>query len=286
MSGSGATFRFDGAQVASNLHKVANGVWMAKGHTDLGFLSDDETDWEAIEPHSFWHHHRNEVFLELLRQYPPTGDAVIFEIGAGAGSVTKAIQDAGYDVVGIEPTDASALRAQKREVKNLIRATVENAQFHDGALSNIGMFDVLEHIPEDGEYLKTLRQLIPTGGRYYCAVPAWRFLWSEEDDTADHIRRYTLSEMITKLEEAGFEVEMVSYYFLILFLPILLLRALPSRLGLRKKRTHEQTTREHILEPGFKKSFIDAALSWEFKRLSKGRAIPFGASVVAVARAI
>jgi len=283
MSVIGKQFIFQAKEAANNLEPLAEGLWTSSEHTDLGFLSNDETDWETIEPLSFWHRHRNRMFLEMLQRFPPSG--TLFEIGAGAGSVTMALQDAGYPVVGVEPTDSLAVRARARGVKNLVRSTLENAHFRNGALHNIGMFDVLEHIPDDQEYLRNLRQLMPEGGRFYCAVPAWNFLWSNEDDAADHIRRYSLPELVAKLNNAGFELEMATYYFAILLPPILFLRSIPTRLGLRRKRTHEASHREHILKPGLVSSIVDFFLELEFTRFKSGRPIHFGASVIAVAKA-
>ena len=66
-------------------------------------------------------------------------------------------------------------------------------------------------------------------------VPAYQWLWSDDDELSEHRRRYTVSGLRRVAARAGFTVEYATYMFWPLPPPIALLRALPSRLGLRPK---------------------------------------------------
>lgn len=274
----------DLGQIADNLVPAENGIWVSAGHQDLRFIESDDTDWARIEETSYWYAHRNRCFLALIGLFPPRG--AIFEIGAGNGSVALALQGAGHSVVAIEPTVRLAVNARNRGLKNVVCSGLENAGFKRGTLSNVGMFDVIEHISADVDYLKKLRHLMPSNGRLYCAVPAWQFLWSREDEAADHVRRYSLSELQEKISNAGFALEHSTYYFAALFVPILLLRAVPSRLGLRRPRTAESSMSEHTLRPGFVSRIIQVALDLEVNWIASARRCVIGASCAVVARAI
>jgi len=271
-------------QIADNLVASEEGFWVSSGHRDFKFVESEKTDWLRIEETSYWYSHRNRCFLALIRLFPPRG--TIFEIGAGNGPVALALQNAGYSVIAIEPTVRLAVNAKKRGIHNVVCSALENAGFKPNTLSNVGMFDVLEHISSDAEYLKTLRHLMPTGGRFYCAVPAWQFLWSREDEAAEHLRRYSLKELKRKVANAGFAIEYSTYYFSALLIPILLFRALPSRLGLRKQRTPELSVNEHTLRPGFGSRVVQAALNLEINRLVSAKRCILGASCLVVARAV
>lgn len=269
--------------LAENLIMAEEGFWVSPGHQDLKFVDAETTDWVRIEEASYWYAHRNRCFAAVIRQYPPR--EVLFEIGAGNGSVALALQNAGYPVVALEPTVRLARNAKKRGLRDVVCSDLENARFKQGALANVGMFDVLEHIPADAEYLRRLRAMMPAGGRLYCAVPALRFLWSLEDEAAGHVRRYSLGELRRKISNAGFLVEHSTYYFAPLIVPILLLRALPTLLGVRRPRSPESSVSEHSLKPGIISWLVSRILDLEARWLESARRVPLGTSCLVVARA-
>ena len=273
----------DLSAIADNLVLGSNGIWEAAGHQDLGFAESDPTDWLQIEQTSYWYRHRNRCFVALLERFPPLG--ALFEIGAGNGSVSLAIQSASFPVVAVEPTERWAANAKSRGVQTVVCAGLEDARFHEGALANVGMFDVLEHIDDDADFLRRLRRLMPAGGRFYCAVPAYNWLWSLEDAAAGHVRRYRLAELSSTVTAAGFTVEHATYYFAPLVVPILVLRAIPTRLGIRRARTAEKSASEHSLGEGIAGRLVQSALDQEIRWLVAGRRCLVGSSCFVVARA-
>jgi hypothetical protein len=77
----------------------------------------------------------------------------------------------------------------------------------------------------------------------------------------------------------------VSYFFVPLVLPILLLRALPyrfSRSPAQPEATREAAFRDHA--PGLAPRAVGTLLALELALLRQGIAIPFGSSCLAVAR--
>ena len=67
----------------------------------------------------------------------------------------------------------------------------------------IGMFDVLEHIPEELETLVALREALAPGGRLMLTVPAHQYLWSYFDEAAQHCRRYSSQRDSRPLDRGG-----------------------------------------------------------------------------------
>ncbi|OGS39820.1 MAG: hypothetical protein A2506_13460 [Elusimicrobia bacterium RIFOXYD12_FULL_66_9] len=274
----------DLSAISGGLVRGEDGIWFSPGHHDLRFNEDAEIDWESIEQKSFWYRYRNRYFLDVLNRFPPAG--TLFEIGAGNGAVTLAIQRVGWPIVAIEPTVRMAKHAKSRGVMNVACSFVDDAQFSEGSLKNVGMFDILEHIPDDARFLSRTRHLMPVGGRLYCAVPSYQSLWSHEDTEADHIRRYLLSDLCRKIEAAGFAVEHASYYFLPLLLPILICRTIPSLLKVRTHRTRSTAQQEHQVGDGLIAWIVNITLGAELRFLSSGRSLPMGASCCVVARAV
>lgn len=273
----------DCADYATALRAVGDGLWVAASQGAVWYPDEGNENFRAIEERSFWYLHRNRCITAAVRHRPPTG--VIFDVGGGNGFVSLALQQAGYSTVVVEPTADGARNALARGLRPVIVATLEGAGFRPHVLPAAGMFDVLEHIPDDVDYLRRLRAVLVPGGMLYLTVPAYQALWSSEDDADRHQRRYTLSSLRRTLTEAGFTVEWQSYMFAWLPLPILLLRALPSRAGARGAPTRERTADEHALPQGVAGRALRAMLDAEYRWLSTGRAVPFGGSCLVAARA-
>jgi SAM-dependent methyltransferase len=268
---------------ASHLELSSDGIWVVRGDADQAFASNDETDWAEVEGRSFWYRHRNEVLLDVLRRFPYRG--WLFEIGAGNGAVAKAMEAAGLPVVAVEPTVAWARRARSRGLQHVICAHFEKAGFCAGTLDNVGLFDVLEHVERDLEFLRDLRRLMPAGGRLYLAVPAFQSLWSHEDELSGHRRRYRRRALAALVERAGFRPEYSTYFFAPLAPAIWAARALPYKLGIARGRTHASSAADHGVSNSIGAKMMRAALSVEQAMLRKGLPLPGGSSLLMVARA-
>src|SRR5262249_50690451 len=138
---------------------------------------------------------------------------------------------------------------------------------------------VVEHIEDDHAFLSAVSRVLAPGGHFLVTVPAYRWLWSNEDDFAGHFRRYNLRGLRRSLEKAGLKWVYGTYIFGALTLPIFLLRVLPYRLGLAGKGG-ENPEKEH----GKNSRLIDLALAPELTAIRAGMRFPFGSSCLAVAR--
>jgi hypothetical protein len=132
--------------------------------------------------------------------------------------------------------------------------------------------------------LRTIQRLLVPGGQVYLTAPAYPALWSADDDYAGHYRRYRLAGLRRVLEAAGLQVEFASYIFFMLPLPIFLLRAIPTRLGLRKQEAWDRYEQEHRSQPGLIGKAMEGMLGWELGRIRRGKGIPMGGSCLMVAR--
>lgn len=275
---------FDILQIADNLNLSPEGIWVAPRSTDFMFLPNDETDWVQIQQHSFWYRHRNDCLKELFKSFPPRGIAL--EVGAGDGFVSLGLQQAGVQVVAIEPDIKRARNAKRRGVESVISARLEDVEWKPACVGGVGLFDVLEHIDDEIIFLRRVRRLLKSGGRLYVSVPTYQWLWSKEDDEAHHLRRYTLDRLRKTLEVAGFMVEYTTYFFSALAIPILLLRSLPTWLGIRLDRTHLSSCREHHPKLLIVSNILNYFLSREVQAIRNKSIKIFGASCLVVASSL
>ena len=136
-----------------------------------------------------------------------------------------------------------------------------------------------------------LRKKMKRKGICLITVPAFMCLWSSEDDAAGHFRRYRLNSLCKLLESCGLEICYKSYFMGFLFIPILIVRVFFERIGLLKRqdeRTDEE--RKIIAESQFKSNIglVNTILAFferiELKIMNKQNRVPFGSSIIIVAK--
>jgi len=267
--------------VAPTLQQGADGVWYPPRHSALDYPDDGNAFCFQVEDGSFWFRYRNRILIEMVRRFPPPG--AIFDIGGGNGFVSRGLGEAGFQAVVVEPGPVGARNAVARGLAPVVCATLEDAGFLPGSLPAVGLFDVLEQLPDDRAVLDSLARLVPLGGRLYVTVPAFSWLWSDDDDLAGHHRRYTRRALRRLVEAAGFTVEMDTYLFSPLPLAILALRVLPAALGLRRPADTETLKQELTPEPGLVSAVMTHLLDLEAWWLTHVGAVPFGSSCLLVA---
>jgi hypothetical protein len=109
-------------------------------------------------------------------------------------------------------------------------------------------------------------------------VPAYAFLWSEEDEHRGHYRRYRTSELRRKLTTSGFEVQRASYFVTAPFLPLVMLRLAKSIL-----RTSTTSNGQTIRRASIANAAMKLLLDGERQTLHHIN-LPFGTTVVGWAR--
>lgn len=260
-----------------------SGVWTPATRQTVSYPDEGNDLCAAIEAMSFWFRHRNRVIAAAVERYPPA-DGPIFDLGGGNGYVSLGLQQAHQETVLVEPGRSGALTALRRGVGTVVCASVETAGFRAGSLPGAGLFDVLEHIEDDLEFLRKLRTALHRRGRLYLTVPAFRWLWSNEDKFAGHFRRYTIRSLTQLIHKANFDLDYAGYFFTWLPPVIFFLRSIPTRLGLRKDVSAESWRREHASGSWLSRQVLETALGFEVQAVRRGYRLPLGSSLLCVAR--
>ena len=79
---------------------------------------------------------------------------------------------------------------------------------------------MLQSVPDDVCALREMRRVLKDGGLLCLTVPAYPFLWGEDDEARGHQRRYTVSELRRKLNTCGFQIHRASYFVASAFPPL------------------------------------------------------------------
>ncbi|MFM8958344.1 MAG: class I SAM-dependent methyltransferase [Actinomycetota bacterium] len=235
--------------------------------------SDSHTaDRANLDGTSWWYQTRNRIIIQALRTVP-TGTA-IWDIGCGTGVVSAALRSTGHQIVGVEPSRAGAEITARTGIP-AFHTTLEKLELPSNSLAAVSLFDVLEHVQDRQGLLHELHRVLQPDGFLVLTVPALPLLWSQFDDDEAHQLRYTRLTLRNELVKAGFSVETIGYMFALTVLPLLLLRALPYRLGIRKSLSDSAGVAVHGGLLGHLASQIDQSLALR---------TPFGSSVLAVVR--
>lgn len=232
----------------------------------------------AVEDRSFWFAHRSEVLAALLDRFAP--DADVWDLGGGNGHQAMLLQSRGRKVVLVEPGARGCRNAARRGVQIVVCSALEALRLPDASVPNAMLLDVIEHIADPQPLLRECRRVVRD--RLFVTVPAYDTLWSDEDEYAEHHRRYTMTRLRDQLEQASFVVEWASYFFSSLVAPIFVFRALPYRMK-RRKGSAEPDLSEHTPR-GLSQRIVAALLARERDQLRRGRTRAFGSSIVAVGR--
>jgi len=176
------------------------------------------------EERHFWFLARKEFIFQQMIDYVNVSSRVI-EIGAGTGNVSRYLKQKGYADIAVGEMHRNGLRyAKSYGIEECYQFDLLRTPFED-EFDGVCLFDVLEHIEEDGEALSNAHRMLKTNGFVVLTVPAHKWLWNRDDVIAGHKRRYTKRELASKLETVGFEVEYARYFF-ITITPLLYLRRL------------------------------------------------------------
>lgn len=226
----------------------------------------------------FWHIGRREILREALGRYArPGSEKKILDYGCGPGGNILFLGDFGK-VSGADISDVALKFAETRGFSELVKVEDFRTPFPDGAFDIVSSLDVFEHIQDDEAAIGECRRLLKPGGILLATVPAHRWLWSNHDIVLHHYRRYMKSELIGKLENAGFSIQEWSH-FVTLAVPINFLRILRDCFGRRSQAP--DTYDVEFSKPVNRLLLKIIRLE---KRVIRWLAIPFGSSLFVVAK--
>jgi hypothetical protein len=267
---------------ADNIY-FKDGIWFSNNNRAISFPKEGNMYSYEIEKDSFWFKHRNNCIIAGVKTYSPT--ETFFDIGGGNGYVAKGLEENNIRTVLIEPGLEGALNAKGRGLENIICSTFEDAGIKPNSCKSIGLFDVVEHIEDDTQFMKSINSILSDNGFVYITVPAYKLLWSKEDDASGHFRRYTIKQISSTLKNSNFEIEYASYIFSILPIPVFLFRTIPSLFTFNRMSINQNKNKqEHSQNKGILSSILDKIWIKELSYIKQKKKILFGASCFVVAR--
>ena len=170
-------------------------------------MQDDAwQEHEKIQETYWWHRHKREFILHLAEEQPYER---VLEIGSGGGILASRLKRRCRAIT----TDLSVRHVHPGGVV----AKLPELCFKPAAFDLVILSEVLEHLDQPVESLKTIRRILRPGGRCIITVPAWPALWSSHDVFYGHKKRYTPNLLRSELSESGFDIQKKGWVF---FMPL------------------------------------------------------------------
>lgn len=249
---------------------------------EVSYPTDAASSCFQVEDKSFWFRYRNKVILYFFEKFHSSADSKrVLDIGGGNGFVSMGLKERGYKVTLVEP-GRGAWNGARRGIEEVYSCRVTELP-RTLVADAAGLFDVIEHIPDPVSFLQDIGKHLTSGGKLFFTVPAYKWLWSDEDILAGHFRRYTVKSLKKELNEADFDLIYSTYFFSVLIPIIFIFRSVPTYLRRKsERRISHNVERDHVAS-GFIDKIVSLFLSIEFSLLRLVR-IPTGASILIIAQ--
>jgi len=171
----------------------------------------------AIAPSAIpaWRRRLRRILGMEARRLPPVAAGRLLEIGCASGAFLSEMRDRGWDVEGIEFSDAAARQARAAGLK-VQTGSLESAQPPQESVDLIAAWMVLEHLHEPIPALKLLRRWVKPDGWLVASVPdtsafARRVFgeWAYDLHLPNHLYHYTPATIAKLLDASGWRLTRV-----------------------------------------------------------------------------
>jgi SAM-dependent methyltransferase len=207
-----------------------------------------------------------------LRAFAPAAQLEYLDLGCGTGRTTQAIVEGlrPARVVAVDGTDGALAEAAARGLPVLYANLRDRFElpFRPNVITAL---DVLEHLEDDAGLLSRLAAVAKPDALLVLTVPALPSLYSRWDELSGHHRRYQRAPLRSLLAANGWSTLRIRFFFSY--------GALPAWIQRRVLRRVQEFEFPRVAP-------LTNALLITLGRieLGLGNAIPFGTSLIAVAR--
>src|SRR5262245_25916446 len=237
-----------------------------------------------VEDHHWWFVGRRAIVFSQIEDALGARDSAdapselrVLDIGCGTGATMDHLKRYGLPH-GIDLSELPLRFSRRRGHQRTLRASATELPFDSESFDLVTALDVIEHLDDDTKGLSEIRRVLKPGAPAVIFVPAFQSLWGPNDVQSGHRRRYRLDQFRAVIEKAGLGVERISYANIAMFIPIWLGRKILTLLG--RDEQSENRINHPIVNNLLAKIFSSEA-GWLRKRT-----LPFGVSIVCVARKI
>ena len=188
-------------------------------HSKMVTYREKEFKQAALSPKNYSAHRELELLAStpvstkiILDTLEPNLGKDVLEVGAGLGLITEMLSGMGRKVVSLEPDQGLFEQLERNaltgQVQGYCLTLAEYLDTHGtpATFDTVLYVNVLEHIENDIEELRTAARAMKPDGNIVIFVPAAPRLYGTMDSISGHYRRYRMNELKSVASSAGLEV--------------------------------------------------------------------------------
>lgn len=212
-------------------------------------------------------------------------DGLILDAGCGTGGMLAWLSHytGNKNVVGIDLSEMALDFCAQNGQRQIAQASVTDLPFADETFGLLTSFEVLGQVvgeKADEKAIREMYRVLCPGGIAFVRVAAYEWMRSGHDAALDTQRRYTLSQIVQKLRDAGFEPLRSTYANCFLLPAAAGRRLLLKKIGLADKGSDVKPLDSQWLNRQLTKFLRAEAGLLRNSRIN----FPFGLSAICVAR--
>ncbi|MDE0895012.1 MAG: class I SAM-dependent methyltransferase [Planctomycetota bacterium] len=244
------------------------------------FLELDRSHW--------WMRGRRTVYLGLIEHFlRDKKPKRILDLGAGIGGFLEGLDEIRSKGGRVFPADIDAESLGHIAARGFPGGVIADGYalpYRNGSFDLICLFDAIEHTEDDLAVMVEIERVLAPGGHLFVSVPAYQFLFANNDRVARHFRRYRRGRLNDLFGRAGLSVVRNTHANIFLFpliLPVVLvIKALEKALKMKADPSHTNLTWPM---PKFVHSLLAGIFSAELP-FSRRFGWPVGHSICALAK--
>jgi len=175
-------------------------------------------DLVKMQEHHFWYRGRHNFLLKSLNSSLDKSANQLYgiDLGGGCGGWIQFLSRKSNKFTALAVGDSSEIALNYSSLflppeVTCVKIDLMNLQmnaFWDVAF----LLDVIEHLTDDLGALEQAAMALRPGGLLFITVPALREFWSYNDEVAQHLRRYSVSDVDILAKKAGLIVKDMRYF--------------------------------------------------------------------------
>ena len=232
---------------------------------------------DRVEADMWWYRGLHRLMEAALLRFAPADAATVLDAGCGTGGLLARIaaNRPALDLLGVEFVPAAAALAAAKARRPVAVGSVNQLPVAPNCLAAMLSADVLCHRGVEPDLaLGEAARALTRGGVLVLNLPAYEWMKSDHDARVHNIRRFSRGPVLAALRRAGLTPLWSSYWNSLLF-PVMVAHRLLGRGG------GQSDVKAY---PGWLNATLGAVLSVERGLIMWGLRMPFGGSLLVVAR--